>query len=224
MTDRSTPAAAGKLDVVLFGNGPFASLAWHALTTDSPHDVVAFTVDRAFNSNPVLHDLPVVDFEAIDDRFDPARTAMLVSVGWQDGNRLRMRASDAARAKGFRLISHVSSRAAVASNVDIGENCMIFEAAVVQAFARIGNGVILRSGCNLAHHVEVGDWSFVAAHGTIGGGTRLGARCFVGLNATVLDNLMLGEGTTVGAGAIVHADTKSGQTCLPATRPQRHKR
>ena len=206
------------MDVVLFGNGKFASLVWHALTTDSVHNVVGFTVNRDYITDPLLHGLPVVEFEKVEDCFDTRRAGMIVCAGWQQRNNLRRRLSEEARQKGFTPCGYVSSRAVVASNVELGSQCMIFEGAVVQAFARLGEGVILRSGCNLAHHVDVGAWSFVAANAVIGGGTQLGERCFVGLNATILDNLTLGKETLVGAGAIVHSDTRAGQTCLPATR------
>jgi sugar O-acyltransferase (sialic acid O-acetyltransferase NeuD family) len=193
-------------DVVLFGNRAFASLAWHALTNDSPHRVIGFTVDREFLSEQALHDLPVVAFDEVEKHFDPARTSMLMSIGWQNANGLREGKYREAVAKGYSLISYVATRALVPRDIEIGPGCMIFEGAIVQPFAHLGNGVILRSGCHISHHVDVGDFCFVAAHAVVGGGTRLGPRCFIGLNATVYDNIEIGTRAQVGAGALISHD------------------
>jgi sugar O-acyltransferase (sialic acid O-acetyltransferase NeuD family) len=191
------------MDVVLFGNHAFASLAWHALTNDSPFTVVGFTVDRGFLDTTVLHGLPVVAFDEVEKHFDPAQTAMLMSIGWEKANGLREAKHLEAREKGYAFISYIASRALVWPDLKIGESCMIFDGAIVQPFARLGNGVILRSGCHISHHVDIGDFSFVSAHAVVGGGARLGARSFIGLNATIRDNIRIGERSIVGAGSFI---------------------
>src|SRR6185436_8093075 len=49
--------------VVIFGTGDIARLAHHYFTKDSPHQVAAFTVDRAFQKGDRFLDKPVVPFE-----------------------------------------------------------------------------------------------------------------------------------------------------------------
>jgi len=51
--------------VVIFGNSDWADLAHVYLTYDSPHDVVAFTVDRDYLQEKKHRGLPVVPFEDI---------------------------------------------------------------------------------------------------------------------------------------------------------------
>lgn len=208
------------LQVVLFGNRMFADLAWHVLTNDSPHTVVGFTVDAAYVTEPTLHALPMVPFEEVERHFDPARTAMLVSIGWEDANGLRERKYREAQAKGYSFVSYASSRAMLPPDLRMGEGCMIFDGAIVQPFARLGDGVILRSGCHLSHHVAIEDFSFVSSHAVIGGGAHLERRCFVGLNATVRDGVRIGERAIIGAGAVIARDVEAGATYagLPARR------
>ena len=52
--------------VVLFGNGQMACFAHTVLTNDSPHEVVAFTVDGAYITERTVLGLPVVPFEDIE--------------------------------------------------------------------------------------------------------------------------------------------------------------
>lgn len=201
------------MDVVIFGSGGFASLYWHALVNDSPHRVVGFTVDRDYLNDSMIHGLPVVAFDEVEQRFDPAHCGMLIAVGWHKENGLRAEKQTEAVAKGYTPVSYISSRSFVWPDLEMGEGCMIFEGAIVQPFARLGNGVILRSGCNISHHVEIGDFSFISAHVAVGGGARLGARCFVGLNATIRDNVTIGERSLIGAAAYIPRDLEPGSRC-----------
>ena len=49
--------------VVIFGIGQIAEVIHFYLTSDSDHDVVAFTVDREYLTKQQFKDLPVVPFE-----------------------------------------------------------------------------------------------------------------------------------------------------------------
>ena len=67
--------------VVMFGLGQLSSLAWYCLTHDSPHEIVAFTVDGAYMDRAEFEGLPVVAFEDVENRFPPGDYAMLVPIG-----------------------------------------------------------------------------------------------------------------------------------------------
>ena len=101
------------MDVVIFGLGSFASLAWYVLEHDSPHRVVAFTADRAYCTGDRLHDLPVVPFDALEQHFAPSQVCMLLALGGQRVNGLRSERFRAAKQRGYGFVSYVSSRAMV---------------------------------------------------------------------------------------------------------------
>ncbi len=201
-----TSELGGKL--VLFGAGPFASLAWYCLSHDSPYDVAGFVVDRAHRDLDEAHGLPVVDFEDAEERFDPSAHAMLLPLGPRRMNALRMERYGQAKAKRYRIASYVSSRAMTWPDLEVGENVIIFEGAIVQPFARIGADSIVRSGCHISHHVSIGEHCFLAPRACLGGGVTVGARSVIGLNATVRDGVAIAEGCFIAAGAVVTADTE----------------
>ena len=194
------------MKVVIFGNKKLASVAWYVLTHDSPHEVVGFTVDGAYLTEKTLHGLPVVAFEQVEKYFPPESIAMIAALGAR--NRLREEKHRAGKAKGFRFISYVSSRAMTWPDLTIGENCMLYEAAVVQPFARLGDGVTLRPGASVSHHATIGDNCFFAGNSCVGGAVNIGERCFLGLNATVRDHITVAAGCFIAAGAVVTADTE----------------
>src|SRR4051812_43048517 len=93
--------------VVLFGVGAIAELAHFYLTHDSPHEVVAFTVDGDYLREDTFHDLPVVPFETVEDAFPPAEAAMFLPISFKRMNHLREERLDSAKAKGYKVISYV---------------------------------------------------------------------------------------------------------------------
>ena len=81
--------------VVIFGTGDFARIAARYLDVDSPHEVVAFTVNRAYVDASELRGLPVVPFE------DSAR---LIPERLRDVRRDRIRRVNQARAGDVRRV------------------------------------------------------------------------------------------------------------------------
>ncbi len=217
------------MDVVLFGADSFASLAWYCLSHDSPYRVVAFTVDQAFICAKDHHGLPVVAFEMLASHYPPGEVRLLIPLGYHAINGLRRARYRAAKAQGYEFISYVSSRAATWPDLQVGENCLIYEHAIIQPFARIGDNVIIRSGAHISHHCRVADHCFVAAGVTLGGNVSLGEQTFVGLGAVLRDGLTIAERSFIGAGAVLVSNTeadgvyvgnparKTGKTALEVT-------
>jgi sugar O-acyltransferase (sialic acid O-acetyltransferase NeuD family) len=197
-------------DVVVFGNGDFARTAETYLRADSPHEVRAFTVHERFLDSTELNGLPVVPFESIVESHPPDRYAMFVAVGFSRVNHARREVYDAAKQKGYRLISYVSSKALCITEPVLGDNCFVFEANVIQPNVRIGNDVILWSGNHIGHDSRIGDHCFVASHAVISGNVEIGDLCFVGVNATFRDGVKVAPECVIGAGALIMKDTAQG--------------
>lgn len=195
------------MKVVIFGNDAFAGLAWFVLTHDSEHEVVGLTVDRDYLREDSLHGLPVVAFEEVARHFSPSAFGMIVPVGFSHLNGLRKAKHESGKSLGYRFISYVSSKSVTWPDLTMGENSMIFEAAIVQPFARIGAGVILRAGVSIGHHCVIGDYCFVASGAVVGGRARIGSQCFLGLNSTIRDGVSVAPRCVIGAGAVVTEDT-----------------
>jgi sugar O-acyltransferase (sialic acid O-acetyltransferase NeuD family) len=206
--------------VVLFGNGQVASVIHQYLTHDSPHEVVAFTVDgdHIGEEREVLG-LPVVPFEEVERLYPPADHQMFVSVSYREVNRLRERKYHEAKAKGYTLLTYVSSNASVWPGVPLGDNVFIMEQNVIQPFVSIGSDCIIWSGNHIGHHTTVGDHCFIASHAVIAGFVKVGDRCFFGVNATVRDGITVAPGCVVGAGALLLRDTVENGVYVGAASP-----
>jgi sugar O-acyltransferase (sialic acid O-acetyltransferase NeuD family) len=196
--------------LVIFGKGDFARIAAVYFENDSPHEVVAFTVDEAYLDGEALMDREVVAFETLEQRFPPDEFAMFVAIGFSRVNQARAEVYEKCKAKGYELVSFVSSKADVLAHVAIGENTFIFEENVVQPFVTIGNDVVLWSGNHIGHDATIGDHCFIASHAVISGNVTIGAYCFVGVNATFRDGITVAPRCVIGAAALIMKNTEEG--------------
>jgi sugar O-acyltransferase (sialic acid O-acetyltransferase NeuD family) len=195
--------------VVIFGVQDFASLAHFYLMEDSPHEVVAFCVTREYLPKESLFEgLPIVAFEELETEFPSSEYAFFAPMSHRKMNTLRQSVFQQAEGKGYSMISYVSSKATVFSNVKIGKNCFILEDNTIQPFVTIGNNVVLWSGNHIGHHSVIKDHVLFTSHVVLSGHCVVEPNCFFGVNATLRDGLHFAEGTLVAMGACVTKDTE----------------
>ena len=198
--------------VVLFGTGTIARMAYAYLTHDSPHEIAAFTVDRDHMSGDQLFGLPVVPFEEVPSLYPPDEFDMFVAVGYALMNKFREQKYHQAKTMGYRLISYVSSKATIWSDYSsIGDNCFIMENNVIQPFVEIGSDIIMWSGNQVGHNSVIKDHCFVASHVVVSGNVTIEPNCFLGVNATIRDGITIARECVIGAGALILKDTEERQ-------------
>ncbi len=209
-------------DLVIFGTGDIAALAWFYFTHDSRRRVAAFTVDAAYRKGECFMDTPLVPFEEVATHYPPDSFDLFVALSYARLNEVRASKCVAARSLGYTLASYVSSRATTFADLIHGDNCFILEDNTIQPFARIGNNVTLWSGNHIGHHSVIEDDVFVASHVVVSGGVRIGQGSFIGVNATLRDHITVGPRCVIGAGTLLLADADAeGVYIGPATERAR---
>jgi sugar O-acyltransferase (sialic acid O-acetyltransferase NeuD family) len=194
--------------VIVFGTGQWASLAHFYLTHDSPHEVVGFTLDASYRTTDLFEGLPVVDFEALEQSYRPDAVDLFIPISFKQMNHLRAEKYDAAKRRGYRLISYVSSKATTWPGFTCGDNCFILEDNTIQPFVTIGNNVVLWSGNHIGHHTTIGDHVMITSQVVISGMCTIEPFTFFGVNATVRDETIVARETLVGAATAIMKDTK----------------
>ena len=200
--------------VVLFGNARFAEMNHFYLSHDSPHEVAAFTVDRAYIRQHELRGCPVVPFEEIAQQYPPEEYLMAVPLGLKRVNQLRAEKFQEAQAKGYRFVTYVSSRAVTWPDAALGENCFVYENVVMKPFARLGSDVIVETGSVVGHHAEIQDHCFLGPHSVVLGECTIGPYCIIGANAMVREGVKIASGCIIGAGALITRNTRPGGVYL----------
>ena len=195
-------------EVIVFGIQDFAELAHYYLQNDSEHEVVAFSVNQNYLPDiPEFKGLPVVAFEEIEKQFPTSEYKFFAPMSPLKMNRLRESIYNDIKAKGYELISYISSKATICHN-EIGDNCFILEDNTIQPFTKIGNNVVLWSGNHIGHHSEIEDHVTLTSHVVISGHCLIKKYSVLGVNAAIRDGITIAEATFVGMSASVTKDTE----------------
>lgn len=202
--------------IVIFGTGDIAQIAKYYFEIDTPHKVVAFTVDEAYMQSEQFEGLPVCPFEEVERRYPPQEYAMFIALSYANMNKLRALKFQEAKAKGYRLVSYVSSRCTYLSQFACGENCFIFEDNTIQPFVEIGDNVTIWSGNHIGHHSKIASHNFISSHVVISGHCIVEPYCFLGVNSTIGHCVTIAEGTLVGAAAVITKNTEPYSVWVPA--------
>lgn len=196
------------MDIVVFGLANTSSVVWHLLTHAGGFRVVGFTVDAAYRSTDVFHELPVVDFERVEAVFPPGDCRMLIPIGWKEMNRLRMRKVAQAQAKGYELIAFAADGAIVPPDLELRPNTILYPGVEIAPFAQILENCSIRTGSIVCHHGRIDAHCLIGPGVTIAGNVHIGEQSVIGAGAVIRDGIAVAPGCFIGAGAVVVANTR----------------
>ena len=98
----------------------------------------------------------------------------------------------------------------IGNDVEIGANTTVYRAEMESTI--IGNGVKIDNLCQIAHNVQIGDNTVMAAQSGIAGSTKIGKNCIIAGQVGIVGHLTIADGTTIAAQAGVIGNVKqSGQ-------------
>jgi carbonic anhydrase/acetyltransferase-like protein (isoleucine patch superfamily) len=106
----------------------------------------------------------------------------------------------------------VHPQAAVTGNVIIGKNVYIGPGAAIRGD---WGGIIIEDGCNVQENCTIHMFPGITVvlkegahigHGAIIHGAQIGRNCLVGMNAVIMDHVVLGDKCIVGALSFIKAD------------------
>lgn len=166
----------------------------------SGHGLVCADVARAMGYEEYLF---IDDDEDKGLKFNPEleRADIFISIG---SNVARRKVYDRVKAAGWRVVNLIHPSAMISPSAKLADDgILIMPYAVVNAAAVIERGVILNSSCVVEHECFVGEFTHISVGAKCAGNVHVGKDCFVGINAAILPNLSLANGSVLGGGAIL---------------------
>jgi acetyltransferase-like isoleucine patch superfamily enzyme len=88
----------------------------------------------------------------------------------------------------------------------------VFASAVVNAYATVGEGAILNTGCSVDHDCTLGLCVHISPGARLAGSVNVGDGSWIGIGACVRQMLRIGSNVMVGAGAVVVCDISDNRT------------
>jgi len=194
-----------KQEVVIYGTGTFAQYIAYVISHDSNYNLSGFCIEKGYLRDyvPYFSHLPLVETDNMQDIFPPEKFMLFVAVG---NNNIRERVYKKLKEKKYSFISYVSSKSIITDDLEYKENVFISEDSGIQPFVKIGNNTIL-IGSKIGHHSSIGD-NVLLSCCYIGGNVKIGNNTFIGLNATIKQNVVIAEDNVIGMGCVITKDTK----------------
>ncbi len=142
---------------------------------------------------PVLG--PISHLEAMDPK-----PYAVIGVGDPGARRLLAGRLEAAGVR-WALLLHPST--IFSRHSRMGAGSIVTTLCRIDRSVTIGRHCLILSGCLIGHDTRIDDFASLMPGVKVAGDSRLGAGCFIGINACVVHGVGIGEWSTIGAGAAV---------------------
>jgi len=195
-------------NLIIFGITELAELASYYFSCGGKYKIIAFTVESNYLNEEVLQGLPVVPFDNVECVYPPLDYDMFIAIGYSEMNRLRESKCKEAIEKGYTLVSYISDKAVVSSDLVYGYNCFMLEHTILQPFVRLGNNIIVMNKSLISHHCVIEDNCYISANVTICGSVEVKNNCFFGACSCIRDGIVIAPYTLVGANAYIAQNTE----------------
>ncbi len=100
----------------------------------------------------------------------------------------------------------------IEDDVEIGANCAIDRATLGSTILR--KGVKFDNLIHIAHNVEVGENTYIAAANVVAGSTKIGKNCMFSGQVGIIGHLNIADGTIVAAQSGLSKNTKKGEMLM----------
>jgi len=104
---------------------------------------------------------------------------------------------------GYNVATFVHSKSYVSSSAYLGRGVVVYPGVIVQSKVSVGDAVLLNANATIGHDVFISKFSTISPGASIAGCVQFGERCYLGMLGGIVENLIICDDVTIGAGAIV---------------------
>ncbi len=203
------------MNYLIVGNGDYARMIGRYIKNTKAISITGFTVDKAFISEEMIDDIPVISADNMLDNYPPKDYMLFMGIGYRNMNQIKEREYKRYKTMGYDFENYIHPTAIIENNVIMGEGNNIFEGVIIQEGVKLGNANLIYGGALIAHENIIGDFNSFSVKSCIAGCTRIGNNCFIGANSTVRDHITISDYSLIGAGAFLNMDTKPYDVIVP---------
>ncbi|MCR6573828.1 UDP-N-acetylbacillosamine N-acetyltransferase [Campylobacter insulaenigrae] len=165
---------------------------------DSGHGLVCADVAKSMGYEKIIF---LDDYKGLQYSPNLEKYDMFIAIG---ANTIREQLCKKVIKDGFKLVNLIHKSAIISENASLDdEGILIMPNVIVNAKACIKKGVILNSACVIEHECFVDEFTHISVGVKLGGAVKIGKRCFLGVNSSVIPCLNLSDDVTLGAGGVV---------------------
>lgn len=152
-------------------------------------------IDDDYNGQTMLHGLPLLPNNLLDDSDFVNNHEFFVATGWHPGqqktilrnNRKRQLYIDLMAQRGLTGATLVHPTAVISPLAMLGRNVRIGAMTMITARAEINDNVNVKEQCYISHDAIVGNDSIIQLKATITGHVHVGQKTYIGINAVIIN-------------------------------------
>lgn len=187
--------------VILIGAGGHAKVIADIIQQNQEYCIAGLVASK---KEVGFFEIPVVGTDDdLKDLFDRGIQCAFVAIG--DG-KIRRRIMNCLEKIGYEIINVISQQAVISARAKLGKGIAVMPGAVINADTVIEDGCIINTNASVDHDNYVGEFTHIAPGCAVAGFNRIGKNCFFGIGSRVIDRIVIGDNTIVGAGSVVIRD------------------
>jgi len=192
--------------IVVYGSGGFAREVVHLIEDINERratwEVLGYVDDNAENHGEVINDLPVLG--GYDWLKEQESIAVVMGIGSPNAKKAIAKKLENLESVTFPNLIHPSVKYSRYNT--IGKGNVICEGSILTTNIDIQDFVTINLNCTIGHDVITGSYTTILPNASVSGNVVFEERVDFGTNATIIQGVRIGEGTIVGAGAVVVKD------------------
>lgn len=187
---------------VIVGAGGHGRVVFSALMA-LHQQIASFVDDRSTEQLPTeLEILGTLDWL---EKQNPEHFILHNGIGSVKDNVLRKQIYERFSQKGFEFGTLIHPSAIVDASVKVGAGSQVMAGAILQTGVHVGENCIINTGVIVDHDGQLADHIHLAPGVTLSGCAVVEEGVFVGTGSSIIQNITLGCGSTIGAGSVILA-------------------
>jgi sugar O-acyltransferase (sialic acid O-acetyltransferase NeuD family) len=192
-----------KKEIILLGAGGHCHSCIDIIETNGKFLIAGIVEQVGKNRENSILGYPVIGYDnelsSLKKSFDYA----FITIGQMGSPTVREKLYNTLVKLDFIIPVIISPLAYVSKHAVIHNGTIIMHQAVVNAGAKIENNCILNTKCLIEHDSIIGDNTHISTAAVVNGYSTIGKGCFVGSNATIVNNVKLPDYYYFKAGTII---------------------
>ena len=153
--------------------------------------------------------IPIIGDDESVLRYSPQDVQLVNGVGHVSSAEPRRALFEKFSALGYRFATVLHPTAFVSADVCLGEGAQAMAGAVIQPGAVIGKNSIVNTNASVDHDCRIADHVHICPGSTLSGAVRVGEGTLVGAGAVVIQGVEIGAQCVIAAGAVVIHDVSA---------------
>lgn len=190
------------MKLAIFGAGGHGGVVADIAEASGKYKEIVFFDDRATRNTSLHHWKISGDLQTFlneRSRYDYA----IVAIG---NNAIRLELQHKLQALEVPIATLIHPAATISKYSSIGAGTVVVANAVINIGANIGQACIINTGATVGHDCTIHDAVHVAPGVSLGGGTTIGPRSWIGIKSCTKQLCNVGADVTVGAGTVIIKD------------------